>query len=335
MKTKIAKNSKIVVIGGGTGTYTVLSGLKKYSVELTAVVSMADEGGSNKVIRDEFGLLPTSDIRRCFTALADGDGEVGGLMRNLFTYRFALGNRVEGMTFGNLFMAALSDILGSQKDAIEKTHKILNIKGKVLPVTFGNARLVATYDNGKKVVGEHLIDEPDEHHERLCIKTIALEPKVEANPEAVRAIRGADLVVIGPGDLYTSIIPNLLVGGIPEAFKKTKARVAYVVNLMTKFGQTDDFRASDHVKTLTAYLGGNVLDYAIVNSKLIPGNIIAKYKKEKAFPVINDLRDQPFTIVRGDVIGKEQSPNVASDVLKRSLIRHSPDKLAKILVSLL
>ncbi len=326
---------KIVVIGGGTGTYTVLFGLKKYPVELTAVVSMADEGGSNKVIRDEFGLLPTSDIRRCFTALADGSGEAGELMRNLFMYRFALGNRVEGMTFGNLFMAALSDILGSQKEAIEKTHKILKIKGRVLPVTFGNARLAATYEDGQKVVGEHFIDEPEEKRGVLRIKKIALEPSVKANPEAVRSILNSDLVVIGPGDLYTSIIPNLLVKGIPEALQKTRARVVYVTNLMTKFGQTNDFTANDHIKTLVVYLKKNILDYVIVNTKRVPEKVVSKYKNEKAFPVLDDLKGGSFVIVRGDVIGREQLSKAASDFLKRSFIRHDSDKLAKVLVSLL
>src|SRR3989344_1450850 len=232
-----AKQQKILVIGGGTGTFTVLSGLKKYPVSLSAIVTMADDGGSNKVIRDEFGLLPVSDIRQCFVALAEENGEVSQLMRKLFMYRFHQGNGISGMTFGNLFMAALTEILGSQKEAIEKTGKILRIKGQVIPVSFEDTRLAALYECGHTVIGEHQIDEP-KHNGKLQIKELFLQPKVKANPDAVSAILNADIIVLGPGDLYTSTIPNLLVEGISDALKQTKAKIMYVINLMTKDGQT-------------------------------------------------------------------------------------------------
>src|SRR5690348_10472087 len=205
----------IVCIGGGTGTFVALSGLKTYPVNLTAIVTMSDSGGSNKRIRDEFGLLPTSDIRQCLIALAAEKGNTG-IIRKLFMYRFEKGEGIKGMTFGNLFMAALSDILGSQEDAIQATSKVLRINGSVVPVTFSDTNLYATYENGHTVTEEHFIDEPT-HDGQLRITDIYLKPKAKANPQALDAIDSADLIVLGPGDLYTSLLPNLLVTGIAKA----------------------------------------------------------------------------------------------------------------------
>ncbi|MFV1917306.1 MAG: 2-phospho-L-lactate transferase CofD family protein, partial [Patescibacteria group bacterium] len=192
----MSKKKKIVVIGGGTGTYHVLSGLKKYPVSLSAVVSMTDSGGSNRVIRDEFGLLPTSDIRQVMVALAsDSSDEV---LRKLFTYRYNAGTGISGMTYGNLFMAALTDIYGNQEKAIEKTCEILNVKGKIIPVTYDNTNLVARYDNGEQVLGEHYIDEPDERLGQHKIAELEVFPRANANKKALTAIEKADLIVLGP-----------------------------------------------------------------------------------------------------------------------------------------
>ncbi|PIR58263.1 MAG: hypothetical protein COU70_01830, partial [Parcubacteria group bacterium CG10_big_fil_rev_8_21_14_0_10_35_15] len=203
----------IVVIGGGTGTFVVLSGLKKYSVNLSAIVSMMDSGGSNRVLRDEFGLLPTSDIRQCLVALAANNNGSEVLLRKLFMHRFCRGKGMNGMTFGNLFMAALTDILGSQEKAILQTQNILKIKGEILPVTFDHSHLAVIYENGRKVVGEHYIDEP-KHNGKIGIKKAFLLPSARAYLPAIKAIKKADLIIIGPGDLYTSLISNLLVKGI-------------------------------------------------------------------------------------------------------------------------
>lgn len=325
---------KIVVIGGGTGTYTVLSGLKKYPVDLTAVVSMADDGGSNRVIRDEFGLLPTSDIRQCLVALAEENGDSQQLLRHLFMYRFHRGKGIEGMTFGNLFIAALSDILKSQEEAIRKTSQILKIKGKILPVTLSNSRLAAVLENENRVEGEHFIDEP-KHDGKLKIIKAFLKPEARANPEAIKAIEEADLVIIGPGDLYTSLIVNLLVGGIADALQKTKAKIVYVLNLMTKYGQTFGFSAKDHIAALEKYLGKNHLDFVLVNSKSFSRTALEKYGKENEISVVNDLKKDYFRIVKADLLSNRETKKIAGDALKRSLIRHDSQKLAKSIIRIL
>ncbi len=325
---------KIVCIGGGTGVSVVLSGLKKCPINLSAIVSMADSGGSNRVIRDEFGLLPTSDLRQCFVALAEDSNDPEQSLRKLFTYRFNKGRGFKGMTFGNLFMIALTDIFGSQIEAIKKTSQILKIKGKVLPVTLIDSNLVAIYEDGTKVVGEHFIDEP-KHDGRLKIKKIYLQPKTKTYPEVIQAILKADLIVIGPGDLYTSLIVNLLVKRIAEALRKTRGKIVFVLNLMTKYGQTYGFTAKDHIRTLEKYLGKNRLDFVLVNSKPFPEVALKKYKKEQEFPVIDDLEDNYFKVIRSDFFSKKETKKIPSDTLKRSLIRHDPNKLARVILSLI
>lgn len=328
------ENPKIVVIGGGTGTYTVLSGLRMYPVELTAVISMADSGGSNRVLRDEFGILPTSDIRQALVALADGNGD-REIFRQLFTYRFHQGVGISGMTFGNLFMAALTDILGSQLKAIEETKKILHIKGEILPVTLDDVQLLARYENGHQVVGEHYIDEP-RHDGKLHIVEIETVPKAKAYKEAVKAIIEADLIVLGPGDLYTSIICNLIIDGIPQALKKTKGKVVFVMNLMARYGQTHKYSAHDHIKDLEKYIGKGTLDNVLINNNLnFPKSVLKKYEEENSFPVKDDLTGDSYKITRTDFLSSSIVQKVKGDKLKRSMIRHDSKKLAEALMNLL
>ncbi len=323
----------IVCIGGGTGTFVSLRGLKLYPYHLSAIVSMADSGGSNKRIRDEFGLLPTSDLRQCLVALSNERGGVG-LLRKLFMYRFQKGEGISGMTFGNLFMAALSDILGSQAEAIRQTGKVLRISGSVIPVSFTDMNLHAKYENGYTVTEEHLIDMP-EHDGKLRIQRVWLEPAAKANPEALSRISSADLIVLGPGDLYTSLLPNLLVDGIVLALKKANAPKVYVVNLMTKLGQTYNFTASDHLRILEQYIGPSI-DIALVNTGKIPKKALDFYAKYYELPVINDLvATNRIRVVTADLINNTLIQKTKSDALVRSLIRHDSDKLAKTLVSLI
>lgn len=324
----------VVVIGGGTGTYVVLSGLKKYPVKLSAVVSMSDSGGSNRILRDEFGLLPTSDIRQCLVALAANGNGSEALLRKLFMYRFCQGKGMRGMTFGNLFMAALTDILGSQEKAIIQTQNILKIKGEILPVTLTDSQLVAVYENGLKVVGEHDIDEP-KRDGKIKIKKAYLSPLATAYLPAIRAIKKADLIVIGPGDLYTSVISNLLVSGIADAIRKSRAQKIFVMNLMTKYGQTYGFSATDHIFALEKYLGKKSLDFVLVNSRPMPSGILKKYRAERASFVVDDLKDPQLKVVRKDFLGRRVMPRVAGDALWRSLIRHDSDKLARAIINLL
>jgi uncharacterized cofD-like protein len=327
------KKPKVVVIGGGTGTFTVLTGLRHYPVDLTAIIGMADSGGSNRILRDEFGILPTSDIRQCLVALADDNGE-RKVFRDLFTYRFHQGTGIAGMTFGNLFMAALTDIYRSQQKAIEKTGEILNIKGEILPVSLDDVQLVARYENGHQVVGEHYIDEP-RHDGKLRIVEMETIPRAKAFKKAVQAILAADLVVLGPGDLYTSLVCNLVVEGIPEALKKTKAKVAYVMNLMGRYGQTFKFTAKDHLEVLEKYLGKKVVDYVLVNNTPLPKRILKRYQEEQAHPVKDDLgKPKDIKVIRKNFLSGEVHQKAKGDKLQRSMIRHDPKKLAKALVKL-
>lgn len=330
MKNKLPR---VVCIGGGTGTFVALQGLKEHAVDLIAIVTMADSGGSNKRIRDEFGLLPTSDIRQCFVALADENGGTG-LMRQLFMYRFEKGRGIAGMTFGNLFMAALADILGSQAEAIRQTRKVLRIKGKVIPVSYTDTNLSARYEDGRIVREEHLIDEP-EHDGTMKIEEVFLTPKATASPEALEAITHADIVVLGPGDLYTSLISNLLVEGIPEALSHTKALVVYVLNLMTKYGQTYQYSSVDHMKAFEQYIGKSI-DAVLVNTASIPKRALEMYAKSHEVPVIDNLVDRkPYRVYHADLVGKALVTKSKSDDLVRSLIRHDSAKLARSLMTLL
>lgn len=330
------KNPKIVVLGGGTGTFVVLSGLKKYFSDLVAIVSMADSGGCNRVIRDELGLLPTSDIRQCFVALASGSSDAERIMRDLFTYRFDRGNGLKGMTFGNLFMAALSDILGSQDKAIEKTGEVLRITGKVIPVTLDDVDLVAKYENGKVIKGEHFIDEPPSKHDgKLHIVDFWTEPKAKASRAAIEQIESADLIILGPGDLYTSLFANLIINGVRNSIKKSKAKVVFIVNLMTKLGQTYRFKATDHLAEFEKYLGKKP-DFVLINKSPISKKVKEHYwKVEKSEPVIDDLNsNRSCRVLRDNFLSSKIYQKSKSDILKRSLIRHDSNKLAKAIVSL-
>lgn len=327
------KKKRIVCIGGGTGTFVSLKGLKSYNQHLSAIVSMSDSGGSNKRIRDEFGLLPTSDIRQCIVALSDENGGAG-VLRKLFMYRFEKGEGISGMTFGNLFMAALADIAGSQKDAIEQTSKILRIKGAVIPVSYTDTNLVATYEDGTIKTEEHLIDEPV-HDGTLKITNLTLEPEATGNPKAVEEILKADLIVLGPGDLYTSILPNLIIKEIKQALNKTKAQIVYILNLMTKYGQTYNFSAMDHVQTMESYIGP-CIKTILVNTTPIPQVALDVYASYQEHPVVDNIADNaPYKVIRAPLINTNVVQKSQADTLIRSLIRHDSDKLATALINCL
>ncbi len=327
------KKPNVVCIGGGTGTFVTLKGLKHFPVNLSAIVTMSDSGGSNKRIRDEFGLLPTSDIRQCLVALSDENGGVG-ILRKLFMYRFEKGQGISGMTFGNLFMAALSDILGSQEAAIQQTGKVLRIQGTVIPVSYTDTNLFAEYENGEVLSEEHLIDEPP-HDGKVKITKVYLKPHADANPEALATIKNADLIVLGPGDLYTSLIPNLLVDGVAHAIETSKAKKVYVANLMTKFGQTYNFSASDHVEVLQALLGDS-LDAVVINNASLSKHALEVYAKYQENPVVDDLTaTNKLRVIRADVASKQVTKKAKTDALVRSLIRHDSDKLANTLIQYL
>ncbi len=311
----------IVTIGGGTGSFNVLSTLKGYPVHLTAIVTMSDDGGSTGLLRDQYGVLPPGDVRRALVALS----ESSAVMRDLFNYRFENGG-LEGHSFGNLFIAALEKVTGNFSAALKEVSGILNIRGEVAPVTLDNIRLCARLRNGEVIRGETNIDVPGAPH-RSPIEKVWLEPTARMNPNLRRIIRNADLVVIGPGDLYTSIVPNLLVRGVREEIKKSKAKKVFLCNLMTKRGETDNFTAEDFVKTVEWYLGKNVLDFAVFNKKRPQRQLLKKYGEEGARFV---------TPPKGSTRSRKPVYLIA-DVLDSSrFIRHgSPKKLGKLLLSLL
>lgn len=333
MATKQQKQKRVVCIGGGTGTFVALRGLKQYPLSLSAIVTMSDSGGSNRRIRDEFGLLPTSDLRQCLVALSEESGGIG-ILRKLFMYRFEKGHGIAGMTFGNLFMAALTDIMGSQEEAIRQTGKVLRIKGAVIPVTFTETNLFARYEDGSTVAEEHLIDEPT-HDGTLKIERIYLTPDAVPNPEALAAIKQADLVVLGPGDLYTSLLPNLLVSGVARALQETKAEIVYVLNLMTKYGQTYNFKATDHVRAIESIIGQS-LDYVLVNSAPYSKKALEIYAKFHEISVVDDLpRNSHYKVLKTKLVSSAVYKKSSSDALIRSLIRHSSDRLAQALFGII
>ena len=244
-RTRASDKPKIVVVGGGTGSFTVLTGLKRYPVDLTAVVAMTDSGGSSGVLRDEFGHLPPGDVRQCLIALSP-DERPTQTLRDLFSYRFDKGAGLDGHSFGNLFLTALTEITGGADKAIAEAGRILGIVGQVLPVTLTNAQLCARLEDGSEIVGEANID-VRKAGATSSIDYVYLTPKALAHPPAVQALEEAAAIVIGPGDLYTSLIPNLLVEGVPEAIERSRAKVVFVCNLMTKRGESDGYKASDFV----------------------------------------------------------------------------------------
>ena len=325
---------KIVVIGGGTGSYVVLSGLKKLkNITLTTIVSSMDSGGSTGRLRDEFGYLPTGDVRQCLVALADEKSQ--GLLRELFLYRFDKGEAgLKGHNLGNLFLTAMRDITGDELEAIRKTQEMFNIPGSVLPVTLDDCHLIAEYSNGAELVTETNIDEPPYPHDgNLRITKLKTDQPAETYPEVEKAIKQADLIVIGPGDLYTSLIANLVIKGIPEALQKTQAKVVHTVNLMTKFGQTTDFTASEHVLEIEKYMGRQV-DYILMNNADLPEKILMEYQKYNTDKVQDDLGDDS-RVIHADLVASEEVKTVKGDVLHRSLIRHDGNKIASCLYNLL
>jgi uncharacterized cofD-like protein len=313
---EVLKREKIVVIGGGTGSYTVLRGLKKYDVDLTAVISMMDSGGSTGKLRDEFGFLPPGDVRRALIALSSETST----LRKLFEYRFEKGQGLSGHNFGNLLLTALRDITGSDAKAIEEASKILNIKGRVLPVTTVNCHLAAILENKQIILGETNIDIP-KHNANLKIKKLFTVPKAKAYNEAVQSIIEADKIIIGPGDIYTSVLSNIIVEGIKEAIMKSKAKKIYVCNIMTKHGESSGFKASDFISEIEKYLG-KTLDYVICNNKKPAKNLLEKYASEKSEFVEPNAKEIKFKIIK---------TNLLDDI---HLARHDPDKLAKAIMSI-
>ena len=319
---------KVVVIGGGTGTVAVLHGLKKYDdLDLSVIVSMTDDGGSNAIVRDQFGYLPLSDLRKSIIALS---GTKNGILRDVFTYRFEKGESLKSHTLGNLIMMGLSDMTGSEVGAIEAASKLFNVQGKIIPVTTDDVRLVAEYENGSKIEGEHLIDEPDKKHENLRINFFYTNPKAKATKDAINAITEADFIIAGPGDLYTTTLANIIINGIPQAIQKSKGKFIFITNLMTKKGQTHGMGAVKLVEEIEKYAGRKP-DIVLLNNKELPKRIIDHYKSRGEEIIEDDLDEADLEVIRASLIDTNIVPPTKGDDLVRSIIRHDSVKLSKIL----
>jgi uncharacterized cofD-like protein len=318
---------KVVVIGGGTGTYVLLQALRGLPVHLTALLTMVDDGGSNRVMRDQFGLLPTSGICQAISALSDDET----LLRELFNYRFHQGDGLSGLRFGNLFLAAVADIVGSQRQAIQDTLRLLKVKGDIFPISFDDVRLVAKYEDGTEVVGEHLIDEPD-HDGRLHIVDLRTEPKASLGEEAAQAIAEADFIIMGPGDFYTNTVANFVVAGVPAALKASAAKKIFFSNLMTKYGETFDFTLENYLQELDKYYGLDGLDALVINNNLnFRPDILKLYAEDHSVPVLDDVTDNRLgetLVYRADLLSDEVPERAPGDVLARSMLRHDPEKIA-------
>ena len=314
---------KIVVIGGGTGNFAVLRGLKNNDVDISAIVSMADDGGSTGILRDELGVLPPGDVRQCLVALSNSSN----MMRSLMNYRFENGG-LEGHSFGNLLLSALEKVTGSFEKAVEEMGKILFIRGKVIPVTTHQVRLKMILNNRKVLEGEkeiYLSQEIDRGY-----KNIYLEPFPKANPHAIDEIMNADLIVLGPGGLHTSLIPNLLVDGVTDALRRSQAKKTFVVNLMNRKGQTTGYKVSDYLREMIRYIGSDIFDYIIVNKQNPSQELIEMYAEEGEI-VESDIKDE--RVLYAPLLGQhKEAPK--KDLLKRSLIRHDPKKLAQELMKI-
>ena len=320
-KRILIKGPKIVAIGGGTGLSTMLRGLKLYSSNITAVVTVADDGGGSGMLRQELGILPPGDIRNCILALADTEP----IMEKLLQYRFEDG-MLKGQSFGNLFLAAMDGISDNFEEAVRKMSDVLAVTGKVLPVTLDNIKLNAELEDGFIICGESNINKHDIIHSGKINRVFLDTGEAKALTEVLEDINEADMLILGPGSLYTSIIPNLLIKGVCEAFKKSKAPKVYVCNVMTQPNETDDYTAMDHIRAIEKHSYKGILDYCIVNTADISEELKVKYKIEGAELVRVDQ----------DQISKEGIKVIESELvsIKNNFIRHNSKKLAEIVIEL-
>jgi uncharacterized cofD-like protein len=318
-KRLLVKGPKIVTIGGGTGLSTMLRGLKYYTSNITAIVTVADDGGGSGTLREDLGILPPGDIRNCILALADTEP----LMEELLQYRFKDG-RLKDQSFGNLFLAAMDGLSSNFEEAVQKMSSVLAVTGKVIPVTLDNVRLKAKLKNGTYVYGESNI--PIESIKNNSpVDRIYIEPEnAKALKEAVHAIKEADAVILGPGSLYTSVIPNLLVKDIASALQKSDALKMYVSNIMTQQGETDGYGVDDHIKAIFKHGGNGIIDYVVVNVGEIDKELEGKYQNESAKLVrldVEKIEALHVNVIEGDFIS-----------VKKGYVRHNSEKLAAILI---
>ncbi len=315
----LVRGPKVVTIGGGTGLSVLLTGLKEFTNNIAAIVTVADDGGSSGRLRQEFDILPPGDIRNCLVALADAPA----LMRELFQFRFDTKSELGGHSFGNLFITVMTRLTGDFEKAIKETSKVLALKGQVIPSTLNNVRLVAEHKDGSTTVGEEKIPKAQKPINKVMLDPVASE----ATPDAVKAIKEAQIIILGPGSLYTSIIPNLLIKEISDAIVESKATKVYVCNVMTQPGETDGYSVCDHIRAMVNHSHPRILDYCIINTGEVPTDIRRRYASQNAYFVINDRRkieNMGYRVIEDDFT-----------TIEKDVIRHDPIKLAKIILGLI
>jgi len=320
---------KIVTISGGTGGFMLLSGLKKYPADISAVVAMADDGGSTGELRDELGVLPPGDVRQCLVALSDASDD----LRTLMNYRFSEGG-LRGHNFGNIFLSALEKTHKDFLGGIDTAMDILKVKGRVIPVTGSDARLRLELCDGTIIEGEDAIDHAN--FQSKGVRKLSFDSHIKVNPKAVKAIMEADLVVIGPGDLYGSILANLIIPDIARAVRDTRAKVVFNVNLTNKRGHTNGFSVDDYVAAVEEHIGAGRIDFVTFNTKKPSPGLLKKYEEQegKGFLVQFDKTKVPerkFRVICGDFLKNGEARKVKGDALagSRSFIRHDSDKLVE------
>ena len=316
-KRILERGFKIVAVGGGTGLSMLLRGLKEYTSNLTAIVTVADDGGSSGRLRQELGVLPPGDIRNCLVALADAEP----LVAKLFQFRFQEGSELSGHSFGNLFITAMTKVTGDFDAAIKESSKVLAIRGSVVPSTLDKVTLTAERADGSKTIGESKIADSSSPIKRIYLIPSNCRP----TNEAIEAIKKADCVILGPGSLYTSIMPNLLVGGVYQEIVASRAIKIYICNVMTQKGETEDYKASDHLKAILEHTTAGIVDYAIINTARIPDFALERYKGEHSYPVVPDtenLKKMRCKVIEAHLVN-------ASDY-----VRHDSAKLSKMIIDL-
>ncbi len=310
----LSRGPRVVVVGGGTGLSTLLSGVKIFTSNITAIVTVTDTGGSSGRLRDEMDMLPPGDIRNCLVALADA----GPLIRDLFQYRFEVGSGLKGHSFGNLFITALSKVTGDFEKAVAESSKVLAIRGRVIPSTLQKVTLVGEFTDGTYLEGETNITEAQKP-----LRNIRLKPEdCQACPEAIDAIENADMIILGPGSLYTSILPNLLIQDIYNAVLKSDAYKVYILNVMTQPGETEGFSAWDHLRVLLEHTDPRIVQACFANTETVPSSMIEKYREKGAEPVkldLDQIRSKGYEVIEGEIL------NVDGQV------RHNPERLSRLI----
>lgn len=312
---------KIVAVGGGTGLSTMLRGLKKYTRNLTAIVTVSDDGGSSGMLRRDIGMPPPGDIRHCMEALANTEP----IMERLLTYRFTDGS-LAGQSFGNLLLAALNGVSGSFEEAVSQMSQVLAITGQVIPVTSANVQLEAVFENGVRVVGESKIYQVKKEQDCRIAHVVLSPPHPAPLPKALQAIEEADLILLGPGSLYTSIIPNLLVDGVAHAIASSGAPKIYICNIMTQDGETEGYTAADHLEALLAHGGPGLVDLCLANSAPVHPELVEKYREEDAVPL---AVDRERIAAMGLALVERPLASQGGDYA-----RHDPDLLAEALMEI-